>query len=196
MVGGLVALTVVVVLAAPASDNDVSVPHTVPFSGEAAFRGIVFGQGEVAERLPALWSMSLRERFPEVSDEQIRQAADAVVKRIREADPTFLDRFGRAVQSGDHVLVSEILEETGTVLRLAYAGEAAAEDPYSLDGTIFHVYRQIEFWEYLAVYRYGALFEAAWLAAQNETMLTLLNGSQLSKDMLVHYITEQMALTA
>lgn len=97
-------------------------------SGEEVFRGIVFGEGYVAEQLPELWDNVV---LPELtSEEHVAQkiAKAQLVADIREADPTFFDRFGKEIQSGDHLRIQKMMDDSGTFLK-NMADEHAPSNP-------------------------------------------------------------------
>lgn len=80
-----------------------------PLDGESAFRGLAFGQGPVARRLP------------EIADAPAHDAGaaaivDDVIAAVRATDPSFFGRFGAAMQSGDRIQIREALDEGRTRL--------------------------------------------------------------------------------
>lgn len=84
------------------------------FSGEQVFRGVNFGDGPVAKLFPEVWKSSDVEQ--QLGDEK-RVAAfnilrEKVVSQINLSDPTFMDRYGREMQSGEHLRIQKALEES------------------------------------------------------------------------------------
>lgn len=95
---------------------NLAIAQTVParYSGADLFRGLYLGQGPVAELFPEIWSDVEQGRLQAVPPEKLAEVehaisdyADAIVERIAEADPDFLDDFEADVQSGNHLLVEE-----------------------------------------------------------------------------------------
>jgi SdpC family antimicrobial peptide len=93
--------------------------HVVPKDGETLFRGLVFGEGEVAKAFPEIWG-GKKIDDPSWTAEQ----RDAVVKvkteliaDMRTADPGFFDRYAGALQSGDHLRIERMLDESGKLFR-------------------------------------------------------------------------------
>lgn len=77
------------------------------FTGEEVFRGIMFGQAPVAQLFPEIWSSD--DVAEQLNTKEKVKAWDAltesVVSQIKTADPTFMDRFGQEMQSGDHLRI-------------------------------------------------------------------------------------------
>ncbi len=129
------------------------------YTGDELFDGLVFGVGPVAEVIPDLASFRVdsmtdaeRERLDEqladrdLSLEEIENRGDELTMdeqflafranlyaEIDERDPTFFSRFADAMQSGDHFLVADALDE-GMQMAVTIADEQQqrAGDPTSL----------------------------------------------------------------
>lgn len=108
---------------------------TLKFSGEEVLRGLVFGEGPVADLFPELWNkQALADALAQLSPEdraayhadmeKMRVQLDDMLTELRTEDAGFLDRFGTALQSGNHVQIERALEEAKTAL-VAAAGRAA-----------------------------------------------------------------------
>ena len=80
------------------------------YTGEALFRGVVLGEGEVATRLPELWSAN------EAAAEGTRASNDALVASVAQRDPAFFDAFGAKMQSGDPVQVGQALDRASALI--------------------------------------------------------------------------------
>jgi SdpC family antimicrobial peptide len=83
-------------------------------SGEDLFKGCFFGVGPGAAFFPEVWeNPQVKARMESATRGVPRQEVAAfAVAHIREKDAGFFDRFGRDLQSGDHVLVARALEES------------------------------------------------------------------------------------
>jgi SdpC family antimicrobial peptide len=112
------------------------------FTGEEVFEGVFFGAGPVAELVPELFEVdpnllsdadrevarriladdrSTPEERAKVRQELTRDEAFVELKTslfswIHDVDPTFMERFGEAMQSGDHLEIDAMLDESVIVL--------------------------------------------------------------------------------
>ncbi|MEZ4363428.1 MAG: hypothetical protein R3B48_24855 [Kofleriaceae bacterium] len=83
------------------------------------FRGLVFGEGAVAAQVPEIWG-SYQAPELDAKDQARREEMIAqLIADLREADATFLDRYGAAMQSGDHLLIEKTLDESAVLVRQA-----------------------------------------------------------------------------
>ncbi|WP_198670899.1 hypothetical protein [Mycolicibacterium smegmatis] len=80
-------------------------------SGQDVFRGVVFGQGVVAQQLGDRPSLIGFYRVSYASNNEAGQlaAADEVMDRIQAADPNYFTRFADAITSGNPFAVSDTL---------------------------------------------------------------------------------------
>jgi SdpC family antimicrobial peptide len=83
------------------------------FTGQEIFVGLFFGEGEVGGKLPELWEgESLSSKAATPAEARDLEAFEArIVADLERSEPGFLDRFGTAMQSGDHVLIAETLNK-------------------------------------------------------------------------------------
>jgi SdpC family antimicrobial peptide len=86
----------------------------VSYDGETLYRGLVFGQGPVAQLFPEL------AQTPTASPEAAA-AIDRLIKRMSELNPSFFARFAGSVQSGDRVRIRSALEDADAVTKEAIA---------------------------------------------------------------------------
>ena len=118
--------------------------HVVPQDGETLFRGLVFGEGAVAKEFPEIWGGKKIDDPSWTADqrEAVLQAKTALIADMRTADPTFFDRYGAAIQSGDRLRIERMLDESGKLLRqVADSRIAAAQNakPGDANGTCIFV---------------------------------------------------------
>ncbi|MEP6993995.1 MAG: hypothetical protein ABI968_05685 [Acidobacteriota bacterium] len=104
-------------------------PSNLPLEGETIFRGLFFGSGPVARMLPEIWSLTgLPHPDP---DAPLTGDQTALLGRLAADDPSFFDRFGRAMSSGDRLLIQGILAESAgridSVLRSSEAQGPTAD---------------------------------------------------------------------
>jgi SdpC family antimicrobial peptide len=83
----------------------------VAYDGETIFQGLFFGKGPVAQLFPEIWEDPVIKRALEQNAEEMNRLIERVITRIHNEDPTFFQRFGREVQSGDHLRVQQALEQ-------------------------------------------------------------------------------------
>jgi SdpC family antimicrobial peptide len=129
---------------AGADTEDIAVETRSGFAGEELFRGLVFLDGPVAERLPELrgskaatgeMTAEQREELAGLADAGMDLAALEQAKRdhyeefvavqtevidwIAANDPEFFDRFAKEVQSGDHYRVTVAMDDALDMLKLS-----------------------------------------------------------------------------
>jgi|GEM_PF-4879016 len=105
-------------------------PTGIAYTGEEIFRGVIFGQGDVANLFPELWAKphQMLERSLERSDNpeerraQIEREVDLVISTIWTQDPAFFGRFEENVTSGDHLVVREALFEGAQLMMDVFNG--------------------------------------------------------------------------
>jgi SdpC family antimicrobial peptide len=88
------------------------------WDGESLFRGLVLGDGDVAQAFPEIWAGRQVESPTWTPAERlrVRQARTALVASMRRSDPQFFDRFGQALNSGDPVRIDAAMEDARAVL--------------------------------------------------------------------------------
>jgi SdpC family antimicrobial peptide len=97
--------------------------------GEKIFRGLLFGEeGPISKMFPEIWQR------PDVV-EQMNTPAKArawnalkekTIARIRKKDPGFFQRFGDAMQSGDHFKIRDAFGEAGKMITDTISTNGAA----------------------------------------------------------------------
>jgi SdpC family antimicrobial peptide len=96
-----------------------SAPEETRFTGEEVFRGLVFAEGPVAQRVPEL-TAPIRAEQPDWDEEQRAVVAGwrrELVGDMRALDASFFDRFGEAMQSGEHLRIAAALDESRDLYR-------------------------------------------------------------------------------
>ncbi|SCW86910.1 antimicrobial peptide, SdpC family [Paenibacillus tianmuensis] len=83
------------------------------YSGEQIFRGLVFGQGEVARLFPSIWP---EEMLVKLSNPQAFAVTEQLVQQIKELDPTYFDLLEKAAYSGNHLQVRNALAQGGELV--------------------------------------------------------------------------------
>lgn len=92
-------------------------------AGEEAIRGVFFGQGAVAGRLPDIWQ---RAEIARGRDAVSADDVDAIIAGIRGNAPDTLAHFGADVASGDYLRVRAALLGAATQIKVAEAAHSAS----------------------------------------------------------------------
>lgn len=88
------------------------------YSGEDYFRGIIFGQGEIAEKLTKLYSQEELESLNEFSESEEYQAAvNDIIEYIKEREPTLIEDFKESVDNQDPYALTNNLNKTDSILQ-------------------------------------------------------------------------------
>lgn len=101
-------------------------------TGEEAFRGLVLGEGAVAQQLPEIWANLPAQTLSSEQQAARNQVKAQLIADLRAADATFFTRFASDVQSGDHLRIERALEDSaGLVKQVVSAQSAPKSDPIS-----------------------------------------------------------------
>ncbi len=116
-----VLLLAVTFLGAPQRTSAGVRPVPKTFTGEQTFRGLLFGEAPVSQLFPEIWT-SERVKYALGTKEralEFNQIKEAVVKWVKISDPGLMERFGREMQSGDHLRIQATLQEAGEKISTA-----------------------------------------------------------------------------
>jgi SdpC family antimicrobial peptide len=83
------------------------------YTGEVVFRGVFFGEGEVADLFPEIWG----NYKSQVNSKEWIKLKESIISSLKTNNPTFLDKFGKEMQSGNHFRIQSILIEGSNLLR-------------------------------------------------------------------------------
>lgn len=92
------------------------------FDGKTLFKGMFLGVGPAASAFPEVWQHPMvvsRLKEAKQTPEEVERHSEKLLARIEKLDPTFFERLGRDIQSGDHVAIQAMLAETRQTLRTA-----------------------------------------------------------------------------
>lgn len=92
--------------------------------GEAVFRGLVFGEGRIADELPEIWANVDRNADPD-KQALADQGKVKLIEALRAADATFFKRFGDAIQSGNHLRIDRALQESAALVKEVTSWQSA-----------------------------------------------------------------------
>ena len=158
------------------------------FSGETLYRGLLLGQGPVAERIP-----EIRDNFRLdllVSDPAQHAAivtfTDRIVHNLSVAQPDFFERFRTELTSGDHVRIQAALKEAAELTSHVMATmpevralRAVADDPEKMEQIQAHLAKIApdENWD-------ASEFRAAMasIGASDEATLNVVDSSEPEPD--------------
>lgn len=92
-------------------------PEAPSIDDEALVRGVFFAEGPVGDRITAYNGLrELRDETLTVEQRiSIQKVQDALITNIKVNDPGFIPAFGKAMRSGDHVLIQNTLTEASAV---------------------------------------------------------------------------------
>jgi SdpC family antimicrobial peptide len=87
--------------------------------GETVFRGGLLDDGPVARLLPEIWENPVIMGYRDHADltGQTTEAVQLLIAALRAQAPTFFDRFGTEMQSGDHIRILRAIDEGGDRLK-------------------------------------------------------------------------------
>jgi len=83
------------------------------YGGKEIFRGLVFGQGEVAKLFPEIWTKDL---LKEARKKEAVEFSNQMIAEIKVADSTYFNELKDAVYSGDHLKIQASLDKGGKLL--------------------------------------------------------------------------------
>ncbi|MDB4951460.1 MAG: hypothetical protein JWM27_4109 [Gemmatimonadetes bacterium] len=154
------------------------------YDGETVFRGVFFGEGPVAARLPEMWKERRLGTYSGAVGAAHATAAveDEIVAEMRLRDPAFFDRFGAALQSGRHVAVDQAMREAADMVAKSRAVQEV--DPATGSGTCIVV----------AVYKYVVVVSSAIVVKSVAIVLdaSATDPSELRRDQIVHLLATRL----
>lgn len=129
-----------------ASDEE---EEAVVYTGQELFRGLVLGDGPVAEEVETVREYWMAGKMVD-SDEKLRSLRDAhdrMLAQIAERDSAYFDEFREAILSGDRPRIAEALQEGAVVSTQALSQleemqefrQALREDPEMIDQMVERV---------------------------------------------------------
>lgn len=83
------------------------------YGGEEIYRGLVFGQGEVAKLFPEIWTKDL---LKEARKKEAVEFSNQLIADMKVADSTYFNELKDAVYSGDHLKIQASLDKGGKLL--------------------------------------------------------------------------------
>lgn len=83
------------------------------YDGETIFRGILFGQNDVAKLFPEIWT---DEKLENAENSEVREFVNNVVESIKTNDPNYFDKLEEAVYSGNHLAINKAFDKGANLL--------------------------------------------------------------------------------
>ncbi|WP_010496580.1 hypothetical protein [Paenibacillus elgii] len=80
------------------------------YDGETLYRGIVFGQGPVAQLLPEYFN---KQALEQASSEDAKKTVDFIIQKMKSMNPDYFDEFSKAVYSGNRLAIDRQLAVGG-----------------------------------------------------------------------------------
>lgn len=87
------------------------------YDGETIFRGILFGQNDVAKLFPEIWT---DEKLENAENSEVREFVNNVVESIKTNDPNYFDELEEAVYSGNHLAIHKAFDKGANLLYNAF----------------------------------------------------------------------------
>jgi SdpC family antimicrobial peptide len=120
-------------LAVPATAQSPTTTQPARYDGETVFQGVFLDDGPVAKLFPEIWEnptvVGYRDQVMQANTvEQVAAGQQALITDLRTQDPTFFDRFGKEMQSGDRIRIQRAMSEANQRLTKLFA-EAAERSP-------------------------------------------------------------------
>ncbi|MFP2960364.1 sporulation delaying protein family toxin [Myxococcus sp. 1LA] len=82
-------------------------------SGQNLFKGMAFGLGPAAHHFADLWQRpEIKEKLGDETLAKREEAAEAVIAKMGALDPSFFERFGKDLRSGNHLVIDQLLTDT------------------------------------------------------------------------------------
>lgn len=178
------------------------------YDGETVFRGLYFGEGPVAEMFPELWKqeryVATKKQLTSDDEHKLAELQNKLIARIREQDKSFFDHFGETMQSGDHLAIQKLMEQTGKLIYAATRAEIG-KDPLAPVQNDMNVYRIVDFWEYIELYQWVAIYEyillvlyvgPEWVDARAQGMADLKGVTRLQREEWINLVATRLKARA
>jgi SdpC family antimicrobial peptide len=155
------------------------------YDGETIFRGVFLDDGPVTKLFPEIWEnptvVGYRDQAVQAgSEEQAAAGQQALIAALRAQDPTFFDRFGKEMQSGDRIRIKAAMTEARNRL-IKEAGNSASPS-HSLQSAYY--YKWVAVW--LAVAVAVAVALVLVIEDQGQSM------SGLQRDVMVDLVAKRL----
>lgn len=86
------------------------------YTGEELFRGLIFGEGTVAQQIPEITVKATDAATNSVDLKAISDLQDEIIANINTIQPDFLSTFKEEIQSGNRSLIAKALDDSRIIL--------------------------------------------------------------------------------
>jgi SdpC family antimicrobial peptide len=182
------------------AQSSTTTPQTQPlYDGETIFRGVLLDDGPIAKLFPEIWEnpvvVGYRDKAMQSgSEEQATAARRALISALRAQDPTFLDRFGKEMQSGDHIRIQQALNEAGERMTKSIRVVAPDLPPYT------DVYQQaaaaLYLWVWAVVAAIAAIGVIVFVPPSCDPGASCNNSKGLQRDVMVDLVANRLGPAA
>ncbi|HGE5782746.1 TPA: sporulation delaying protein family toxin [Bacillus pseudomycoides] len=83
------------------------------FTGEEIFRGVIFGEGQVAKSFPQIWT---KELLAKSNSKEQKQVTDAIVLEMKSVDSNYFNELKNAIDTKNSLKINNAFEKGGTIL--------------------------------------------------------------------------------
>ncbi|MGG0219811.1 sporulation delaying protein family toxin [Bacillus mycoides] len=83
------------------------------FTGEEIFRGVIFGEGQVAKSFPQIWT---KELLAKSNSKEQKQVIDAIVVEMKSVDSNYFNELKNAIDTKNSLEINNAFEKGGTIL--------------------------------------------------------------------------------
>jgi SdpC family antimicrobial peptide len=198
-----VILTVLMVFSATGNAWTQTSAAAARYDGETIFRGVLLGDGPVAKLFPEFWGRAQLASYQKLaaergSQEQLATAKQQIIDMLRTQDPTFFNRFGSEMQSGDPIRIQQAITEAGSRL------QKQVQSRFSTDASapVIPVQVAVDAYYYYYYYYYAAAAAAVVIviAAALVVVIDAIDSnnpnSNLERDVYVGQIAQRLGPAA
>jgi SdpC family antimicrobial peptide len=94
--------------------NSASAEKVKKYSGEQIFRGFVFGQGEVAKKIPEIFD---QKTIKKLNSPEAIKGVNEMLQVIKKEDPSYFQDLQNAVYSKNPQKVEDLLKKGGAIIK-------------------------------------------------------------------------------
>ncbi|WP_242227342.1 sporulation delaying protein family toxin [Bacillus cereus group sp. BfR-BA-01315] len=93
-----------------------SVNAETEFTGEEIYKGLLFGQGKVAESLPKVWD---EKKLTITNSKENKEITNKIIMEMKSIDPTYFKKLKQAINEQDLVEIKRTFENGNMLLNSA-----------------------------------------------------------------------------
>ncbi|ANN35632.1 hypothetical protein CN936_09570 [Bacillus cereus] len=167
------------------------------FTGEEFYKGIIFGQGNVAKLLPEMWN---EKTMKKVNSKEALELTDNITKEMKSINPAYFNELKQAINSKDFVKINEAFENGKALFKSAQSNlkldiqkqtEAGTGNGLNASGVVS---LSNAFVLQTTVITNAVLINAVYTNAISLSVVGALGAhSELEKEQVIEYISDQLA---